>query len=531
MRRPACVVHECSCIHRTSQTTGTSARGRQVDRLSFIQGRKGRWLLGAIFALTAAWLALWVASVFFLSEDSRPLRARLSVIIFTLAIGCVALLIENLSQQHFRMLRGFQAIHRHVLECSLDGNVINEIQAMLPGPGLDTAMSLIEDIQGMCQRFETLENARSAAEVRARRNKAKYEHFEAVLNCLPEPVLVVDQFDELVQANPVARRMFGMPAGTLEKQKLSQAIDCPKLVDILIDTRRRKGATQRTGEIELPDGDDQTRSFSVIARTLPAKNDGADSQKGASQGVVAVLRDISGSKAAQKRNAEFVSAVSHEMKTPLSGIKAYVELLVDGDAEDEQTREDFLHVIESQANRLQRLIDNLLNLARIEAGVVQVSKQPLSLNELLDETLNIVRPAAEAKQITLHCDLSNLYLGVLADRDMLIQAAINLLSNAIKYTAPGGRVTLRSRMQDDRVSFSVEDSGVGLSPEDQVKVFEKFYRVAKDREMASGTGLGLPLALHIVEDVHGGQLSVQSTLGRGSTFTIQLPAPAQLQMA
>ncbi len=122
-----------------------------------------------------------------------------------------------------------------------------------------------------------------------------------------------------------------------------------------------------------------------------------------------------------------------------------------------------------------------------------------------------------------------MYLSVLADRDMLLQTAINLLSNAIKYTPPGGTVTLRSRMQDESVVVEVEDTGVGLSPEDQKRVFEKFYRVKKDRQMASGTGLGLPLAKHIVEDVHGGSLTVQSQLGKGSTFRVTLPAANQLK--
>ncbi len=233
-------------------------------------------------------------------------------------------------------------------------------------------------------------------------------------------------------------------------------------------------------------------------------------------------------KASHKRNAEFVSAVSHEMKTPLAGIKAYVELLADGDADDEQTREEFLNVINGQANRLQRLIDNLLNLARIEAGVVQVSKESTSINELLSEAANIVRPAAEAKHIALETDLSQLYLGVLVDRDMMMQAAINLLSNAIKYTPENGRVTLRSRLIDQEVIFGVQDTGVGLCEEDKVRVFEKFYRVKKDREMAAGTGLGLPLAKHIVEDVHGGRLSVESELGRGSVFSVAVPAATQL---
>ena len=163
-----------------------------------------------------------------------------------------------------------------------------------------------------------------------------------------------------------------------------------------------------------------------------------------------------------------------------------------------------------------------MNLARIEAGVVKVSKEPRSLNAILDEALQVVQPSAESQTIQLTSDLSPLYLPVLADRDMLLQVAINLLSNAIKYTPSGGHVTLRSRMENDQVRFEVQDTGVGLSPDDCQRVFEKFYRVDKNKSMASGTGLGLPLVKHIVEDVHGGQIAVESTLGQGSTFSVTL---------
>jgi two-component system phosphate regulon sensor histidine kinase PhoR len=124
--------------------------------------------------------------------------------------------------------------------------------------------------------------------------------------------------------------------------------------------------------------------------------------------------------------------------------------------------------------------------------------------------------------------LSPLHLSVHADRDMLLQSAINLLSNAVKYTPDGGNVTLRSRCVDDQVRFEVEDTGVGLSAEDCDKVFEKFYRVKSQSDMAPGTGLGLPLAKHIVEEIHGGSLTVTSEPGQGSCFAVHLPAAAQL---
>ena len=160
--------------------------------------------------------------------------------------------------------------------------------------------------------------------------------------------------------------------------------------------------------------------------------------------------------------------------------------------------------------------------------MVSVTKEPRSLNEILHEAAEVIRPAAEQKKITLSCDLSPLYLGVLADRDTLLQAAINLLSNAVKYTRAEGQVTLRSRMSDDTITFEVEDSGVGLSPEDCQKVFEKFYRVKKDKDMAAGTGLGLPLVKHIIEDVHGGRVDVRSEMGVGSTFHVTLPPDRQI---
>ena len=149
------------------------------------------------------------------------------------------------------------------------------------------------------------------------------------------------------------------------------------------------------------------------------------------------------------------------------------------------------------------------------------------LQLLLVEAAQVAQPAAEAKHITLVSDLSPLYLGALVDRDMMLQAAINLLSNAVKYTPDGGRVTLRSRLADQELLIEVEDTGVGLSEEDCRLIFEKFYRVDKDKNMAAGTGLGLALAKHIAEDVHGGKLTVRSKLGVGSTFSISIPHVAR----
>ncbi len=379
------------------------------------------------------------------------------------------------------------------------------------------------------ERVEQADHGRAALEIRAHRAAERCANLEAIVTGLPEPVVAVDEYDDVLIANSSAEQLLEFDSHDSRQRALSQLVHCEALVDLLLETRRRRVDTMRTAELQISDEEGTSRWYSVTAHGIaPSPGNEEEAVDTRMHGAVAMLHDISGQKALQQRNAEFVSAVSHEMKTPLAGIKAYVELLVDGDAEDEATREEFLEVINSQADRLQRLVDNMLNLARIEAGVVNVNKQAQSLNELLEEAISLIQPAAEQKQINLVADLSGMYLAVLVDRDMAMQSAINLLSNAIKYTPAKGKVTLRSRPNGNEVMFEVEDTGVGLSDEDTSKVFEKFYRVKKNHNMASGTGLGLALAKHIVEDVHSGKLTVTSKLGVGSKFTITLPKAGQI---
>lgn len=368
-------------------------------------------------------------------------------------------------------------------------------------------------------RLALAEHSQTTQALKDRRASLELARLSQVLDSMSEPILVVDGFQEIVFTNRAARELFQLPQSRDDlRRPMQELLSSAPLVEMLADFSTRRATTTRSQEISVVHDEENEEVYRATVSTV-LQGEGEDR---AQRGAVSILRDISDLKAIQKRNAEFVSAVSHEMKTPLAGIKAYVEMLADGDAEDEETQEEFLGVIDSQADRLSRLIENLLNLARIESGVVKVQKEPASLNELLDDVLDIVRPSAEDKRITLKSDLSPMYLEVFVDRDQMMQTAINLLSNAIKYTRPDGTVTLRSRMVDTQVQFEVEDTGVGLSPEDCENVFKKFYRVKKDQDMASGTGLGLPLAKYIVEDVHGGKLTVTSTPGVGSVFAVSL---------
>jgi len=493
--------------------------------------KENGFLRAAVLVPCCACVVAWLVDRL-TGGGSWPVRAGMICGVVILAGGSLGLVLHRARASRRAIERHFEALCEIDLnDLSLDGGP----EAPRPLPA-DNAWSAIaarvrKAFEECRQRTRDLKHSRTAWEIRCRRATAQCERIKTILTGLAEPIIAIDEFDELLLANPAAEQAFDFDAENAQHRAIGQLVHCEKLVDLLKGTCHRAAAGSRSDEIEVVDATGGSKWFRVSVSKLQSPTEEGDQDEARCHGAVAVLRDIGRQKALQKRNAEFVSAVSHEMKTPLAGIKAYVELLVDGDAEDEETREEFLKVINSQADRLQRLVDNMLNLARIEAGVVSVNKKSRSLNELLEEAIHVVQPAAEAKRIKLVTELSPLYLGVLADRDMLLQSAINLLSNAIKYTPDGGRVTLRSRLADDEVTFEVEDTGVGLNEEDCQRVFEKFYRVKKDKTMASGTGLGLPLAKHIVEDVHGGRLVVESTLGVGSTFSVVLPSAGQMALS
>ncbi len=474
-------------------------------------------LLTLLAGLCVAWLGGWLVH-----DGWWAVRAAILAVSLLLAGGAAVLLErsrrqeDRIAQRHFETLWKLDPQGMYT-EFSGDG-----LPPLLKAnPWFDLVERVRDTIMRLYRRIEDLEHVQASLEVRCRRAAADAGRMTRILDSLADPILAVNNYDEVVLVNHSAEKLLNIDVEKTDAKGLAQIVPCRKLVQLLASTRQHKTAGHRTDELEIADARGQSHWYRATAvRWTPEGEEDARKAVGA----VAVLHDIGDQKTLRKRSAEFVSSVSHELKAPLAGIKAYVELLADGEAENPQTREEFLGVIHSQTDRMQRLIDNMLNLARIEAGVVQVSKQPRSLNEILEEAIRIVRPTAEAKRIQLASELSPLYLGVLADRDMLLQAAINLLGNAVKYTPAGGKVTLRSRLDDEQIRFEVQDTGVGLDADDCRRVFEKFYRVKKNQEMAAGTGLGLPLAKHVVEDVHGGKLTVESVLGQGSTFIVTIPA-------
>ena len=348
--------------------------------------------------------------------------------------------------------------------------------------------------------------------------EAEKKHTEAIIFSISDAVVVTNRFDELILANEAAEKLLGFRLAHSLRKNIDHIVQDGTLVRLIRETRSAgRGLVRKVVEHTI-DQKGQPRVHSV---TLSCVETG----QGEVSGVVAVLHDVTREKEISQLKTDFVSSVSHELRTPLSSIKAYVELLLDGEAESEQTRLEFYKTIAGEADRLTRLINNMLDISRIESGVSRVLREPLNLTEIARQVLVVCAPQARAKDIEMVDRCEPVCRQVEADRDLIYQAVLNLVGNAIKYTPEGGHVTVSAGVDERRgvAVCEVSDTGVGISPEHLPHVFDKFYRITAHAKMATGTGLGLTLVKHIIETAHDGKLSVTSEADKGSRFAFELP--------
>lgn len=356
----------------------------------------------------------------------------------------------------------------------------------------------------------TLNKMSLGLEEKIREVQLQNQQLVAVLESMVEGIIVVDSQSRVVSMNHAAQRIFNIE---LEQAKGKILLEVLRNNDLAEIVQQALGGTALVSK-ELTLVWPVQKIFQVNACALYEKNK--------ISGCLAVIHDMTEIRRLETMRRDFVANVSHELKTPLTSIKGFIETLLEGALEDKDNNRHFLEIVREHANRLEALVNDLLDLSKLESRTQEFKQERVVLNELAGEILRGFQSQLAKKEIVEKNELDET-LVVNADRQKIERVFINLIDNAIKFNRQKGNIRIYGQSLDAVVKVYIEDTGQGISEKDLSRIFERFYRVdkARSRELG-GTGLGLSIVKHIVE-LHGGSVGVESTEGAGSRFWFTLP--------
>jgi two-component system phosphate regulon sensor histidine kinase PhoR len=418
-----------------------------------------------------------------------------AVAVALLAAGVIAWWMSRTSVDSLAVLRGFVGGWRDSLETS--------------APALDAD----DDISDLRDELEAARVQLLEQQVKLQSQGVSLRRdtdlLQMVLGTMVEGVVVVDAESQLLYANPAARRLLQFGLRDVEGRLLHELTRSARLHEIVrrvLDSR-----TEQHVEFDLPR---ENRTLSVSAGPLPLDP---------APGTVVVLYDVTELRSLERMRRDFVSNVSHELKTPLTSIQAYADSLLNGAIDDGEMGRKFVERIVEQSERLRTLILNLIGLARVESQQETLDIRPVVVQEVVAESLETHLAIAQAKRLSLTDESAPEPLTILADREALRTILDNLIRNALNYTPEEGRVTVRAIPGANEVIVEVQDTGIGIARDMQARVFERFFRVDKARSRdAGGTGLGLSIVKHLTQQL-GGRIELESEVGRGSLFRVAFP--------
>ncbi len=374
----------------------------------------------------------------------------------------------------------------------------------------------IPDTAELADLARTMNQVASEIASQIHQAESRSKEIESILSSMIEGVIAVDMNEKVIRLNAGAYRIFSLDPDTSEGRPLHELIRNTVFQSLL-------EKCVRTGEKCESDIAFYTPEEQIIYTRYSPLKDAADIQLGA----LIVMNNVTQLRRLESMRRDFAANVSHEIKTPLTAIKGFVETLRHTDMDDEAAAQRFLEIIEKHVNRLAAIIEDLMQLSRIErdSGGEDLLLQSHPLKEIIRTAVQICSETSEYRNITI--DVSgDPHITVMADRPLLEQAAVNLLDNAIKYSASGQQIRIGTQVLANEVQVTISDDGPGIPKKHLPRLFERFYRVdkARSRQMG-GTGLGLAIVKHIIQ-AHGGHISVDSEVNKGSTFTIHLPRQA-----
>lgn len=339
-------------------------------------------------------------------------------------------------------------------------------------------------------------------------HRSEQNRLEAVLINMTDAILIADASGVITLINPAAAEMFKTSIDEALGKTLIEVLRHHQLVELWRKCQINK--QQQISSIELTSG----RLFiQGIATPLSDFLEGS---------ILLVFQDLTRVRKLETVRRDFVSNVSHELRTPLASLKALTETLKEGALDDPPAAQRFLSQMDGEIDNLTQIVQELLELSKIESGRVPIQRQPTSPCELMNQSVERMKLQAERAGLVLRVDCADDLPEVRADYDRIEQVLVNLIHNAVKFTRPGGEIVVSARPEGKEMVFSIHDTGVGIAPEDLERIFERFYKADRSRS-SRGTGLGLSIARHTVES-HGGRIWAESEVGQGSTvfFTLAL---------
>ena len=353
----------------------------------------------------------------------------------------------------------------------------------------------------------------SRIEERIFRQRSRNQALSVVMNQMQNGILAVNERLEVMLVTPVAKQLLGI-TGSVEGAPLEGVSKDVNLVPIFTEAMQQEGVytNEVAARTAVGRGHRPLRLY-----VSPMRQDGQV------VGALAMVEDITELRRLEQVRTDFAANVSHELKTPLTSIKGFVETLLDGALYQPEMAEKFLKIIMLEADRLTRLINDILSITKLESGSDPVETKALRLDKMAYDVAEMLRIHAAEKEVTINARMNPEPVYVIGNADRVEQMLINLVENAIKYNKQGGSVTVQVFANEREASLTVSDTGIGIPEEHLPRLFERFYRVDKGRSRSmGGTGLGLAIVKHIIRSM-GGEIEVQSKFGEGTEFLVTLP--------
>jgi two-component system phosphate regulon sensor histidine kinase PhoR len=476
-----------------AEGSGLSLRYSQTLQQTII------YAAAAVPGVSSAPAALTRAAIPAARMEAQIARMRVEFLLIGAAVALLALLVTLFTSRQFgRRL--------HELKLGAARFAQGELAHRLPLPDSEELAGLAESLNRMAEQLE----GRMQTVVRQR------NQLEAVLSSMLEGVIAVDRSERVISVNQAAARWLGVAPEKLIGRSIQETIRN------LAMHRFVARALESLHPVE-----DDIVVFRSEERILNIRSAPLLDASQEALGILIVFNDVTQLRRLENLRRDFVANVSHEIKTPLTAIKGFVETLCQGAVGDPQEAQRFLVIVAKHVQRLESVIEDLLMLSRIEnmGERGDLNREKTRLRELFQSAVQICRPKAEQKGIRVELE-GDLEANAVVDPVLLEQAVVNLLDNAIKYSDPQKPIRIAARRSEGELQISVRDDGIGIEKKHLPRLFERFYRVDKARSRAQGgTGLGLAIVKHIAQ-AHGGHVTVASTPGEGSAFTIHLPPDA-----